>query len=131
MAPAENALRVGLIVNPLAGAGGPLAMHGSDALSGVDVHSRWSSDRAALALQVLDESQPAVQWFTGPAGMGAGLLGGRAEVLSLRATGRAEDTRQLARGLADIDVDLLLFAGGDGTARDVLSAVGSRLPVLG
>jgi predicted polyphosphate/ATP-dependent NAD kinase len=43
----------------------------------------------------------------------------------------AEDTRRAARKLAELDVEMLLFAGGDGTARDILDAIDRRLPVLG
>ncbi|HND15077.1 MAG TPA: ATP-NAD kinase family protein, partial [Pseudomonadales bacterium] len=43
----------------------------------------------------------------------------------------AEHTVAAARALADLPVDLLLFAGGDGTARDVCSVIGTRIPALG
>ncbi|MBI4278406.1 MAG: ATP-NAD kinase family protein, partial [Armatimonadetes bacterium] len=43
----------------------------------------------------------------------------------------AADTERLARVMRDLQVDLLLFAGGDGTARDICGAVGTALPALG
>ena len=43
----------------------------------------------------------------------------------------AQHTQDAARALCAIPVDLLLFAGGDGTARDLCAVVESRLPVLG
>jgi predicted polyphosphate/ATP-dependent NAD kinase len=43
----------------------------------------------------------------------------------------AQDTRQTAQAMLDAGVDLILFAGGDGTARDIVAVVGDRVPVLG
>ena len=43
----------------------------------------------------------------------------------------AEDTRAAALALRDAGVDLLLFAGGDGTARDICAAVGESCHVFG
>ena len=43
----------------------------------------------------------------------------------------ADDTRAAARELRERGVDLLLFAGGDGTARDVVSVIGTDVPLLG
>jgi len=43
----------------------------------------------------------------------------------------AAETRKAARILLELKVDLLLFVGGDGTARDILDAVDMNVPVLG
>ena len=43
----------------------------------------------------------------------------------------SEDTRRAARAMADLCVDLILFAGGDGTALDVYDAIGQTIPSFG
>jgi predicted polyphosphate/ATP-dependent NAD kinase len=136
-------LSVGLIVNPIAGIGGPLAMKGSD---GEDVQRRAlargvsprSNARAAVAVRRLTALHPDLTVVTV-----AGLMGEEAareagvddRHLRVVRTGampsHAEETVRAAREMVDESVDLLLFVGGDGTARDIVEAVGERLAVLG
>ncbi len=67
--------------------------------------------------------------------MGADLAAARGFELDVvgvpRRTTTGRDTQEAARAMADRGIDLLLFAGGDGTARDILAAVGADVPVLG
>ncbi len=132
---------LGLIVNPIAGIGGRLALKGSDDRAAVDRAVRngappVAAARARRTLHVLRAQAPGIEVLAAGGGMGAEL----AEELGLAVTllgyeparpTTAEDTRAAARELLERDVDLLLFAGGDGTARDVVSVVGTELPVLG
>lgn len=132
--------RIGLIVNPVAGIGGRLALKGSDDRVLVDAaRDRGalpvSPTRAVEALRVLAAASPGFELLAAPGAMGADeareagldpvVLGEAAE----RTT--AQDTAGAAERIADLGADLLLFAGGDGTAVDVLHAVGSRIPVVG
>jgi len=43
----------------------------------------------------------------------------------------AEDTKRAAAEMLEKDLDLLVFSGGDGTARDIYSVIGDKLPILG
>jgi predicted polyphosphate/ATP-dependent NAD kinase len=43
----------------------------------------------------------------------------------------AADSEQAARDMAAAGADLILFAGGDGTARTICAAVGTSIPVIG
>lgn len=135
----HNALiRIGLIINPIAGMGGRVGLKGTDGLA---EQARalgalpLAPDKAARALAVL-AGDGDVCILAPPGAMGANLAnasGLRVEILDMIAgeTTAGLDTIEAAKQLQALDVDLLLFAGGDGTARDVCSAVGEGLPVMG
>jgi len=123
--------RLGLIVNPLAGVGGRLALKGSDHRDLVDAAlargaDRPAPERARAALAALPAD---VEILAAGGAMGADIAG--TAITSPLERSTAADTRAAAVALADAGVDLLLFVGGDGTAVDVLAAVGDRLPVIG
>lgn len=134
---------VGLIVNPIAGLGGPAGQKGSDAVDIREIAHRsgyamTSPARARRTVEqlaaLLHHSGRDLHILTGH-----GLLGEDASQGLCRTTlfgadsseSSATDTRALAARLCEAGVDMILFAGGDGTARDVLDAVGGAIPVLG
>lgn len=123
-------MRLGLIVNPLAGLGGPLALKGSDGLPAGVALPGLAGQRAARALAGL--AGVTVLTASGAMGADAARAAGhepRVVHQAPAATGAA-DTVAAARALCAAGIDLLLFAGGDGTARDLIGATGD-VPVLG
>jgi predicted polyphosphate/ATP-dependent NAD kinase len=134
--------RIGLIVNPIAGTGGRAGLHGTDGWDCLTEAlqrggAAISTPRAARTLR-----RPArrgeIAVLAAPGIMGADVAGASgiaAETvgMDLPAEGHttAAHTREAARLLVSEGVDLILFAGGDGTARDVVRAVGSAQPLLG
>lgn len=135
---ADRPLRLGLIINPWAGMGGPLALKGSDGqqayLAARDAPAR-APGRAQRTLRMLADSRDRCRLLTWGGAMGADtarLAGFDAEVLGEPSVPScAADTRRAAEQLLQSGIDLLLFAGGDGTARDIVDAIGGRCPVLG
>jgi predicted polyphosphate/ATP-dependent NAD kinase len=134
-------MRVGLIVNPIAGIGGRVGLKGSD---GVDIQNLAiargaqpkSHLRAAQALEILRPWQELIELVTPPKIMGekvACQCGFTPRVIGKLASGPtcAEDSRRFAQEMLNLPVDLLLFTGGDGTARDIYTVVGMSIPVLG
>lgn len=133
--------KIGLIVNPYAGIGGRVALKGSD---GADIVEkalalgavRLSPKRASEALKELLPFKDQFQLITYPGEMGeseAVALGFTPTVvgsLSGEIT-TAEDTKHAARDMLNQSVELIMFAGGDGTARDMFDAVGTEVPVVG
>jgi len=133
--------KLGLIVNPIAGIGGRVGLKGSD---GLEIRRKAltlgavpeSHNRAVLAIKRLEPLKDAFEIITF-----AGEMGGDAAnecniittVIGSIKPGQttAQDTMQAARQMLQMDVNLLLFAGGDGTARDIYDAIGQELPALG
>jgi predicted polyphosphate/ATP-dependent NAD kinase len=131
--------RIGLVVNPIAGMGGAVGLKGTDGAClarAVDLGAAPRSvERARTALQALSRRAPSFELLTGPGEMGADAA--RASGIAARTLGTAAsptgpvDTRRIALALREAGCGLLLVAGGDGTARDVLGAVGTSPPILG
>ena len=138
---AAGGARLGLIVNPIAGLGGRVGLKGTDSARVVREALRLGGRpeapaRAEVALGgLLRAGGAGAQVLAAPgamgaesaaaAGVGAAVVGERAE------TTGAEDTVRASRAMEEAGADLILFAGGDGTARDVHRAIGTRVPVVG
>ena len=133
--------RLGLIVNPLAGIGGAVGLKGSDGAAIVaEARERGAEPRAharaVRALRVLAPLGERIRIHAGAGAMGedaareAGFAVERAGG-EIPAQTSAAHTVAVARALAALPVDLLLFAGGDGTARDICGAIGTAVPALG
>lgn len=132
--------KLGLIVNPVAGLGGSVALKGSD---GEDTAAKAialgaepkSNSRTKAALEVLVPHQSNITIYTVNDEMGeqtAKALGFNTQVVyQSNSPTTSDDTEAAARLLQQQGVDLILFAGGDGTARNICHAVEDSVPVLG
>lgn len=136
-----NRRRIGLVVNPIAGMGGRVGLKGTDTEAILEKAKQLGAEpvspgRAGNALDALVQSGVDFELLVGPGEMGeleaeaygieATVVG---EVDGERTT--AADTKRVVDEMVDRGIDLLLFAGGDGTARDVAETVGESVPALG
>ena len=133
--------RLGLIINPVAGIGGRVGLKGSD---GVEIQKKalelgavpLSESRTIQALERLKPLKEELEIVTYPGEMGghaAAECGFQIRVIGAIEPGNttAVDTRNAAQEMQRLGMDLLLFSGGDGTARDIYDAVGDGIAVLG
>ena len=132
-------IRLGLIINPIAGMGGAVGLHGTDGDSYLRAAEKGASPvaekRAVRALHRLYSSHPGADITAASGRMGedaarkSGFDPDTVPVRSGQTT--SEDTKAAARAMKSAGAALILFAGGDGTARDVVEAVGAEAPILG
>lgn len=134
--------KLGLVVNPIAGMGGRVGLKGTDGREIIEKARELGAEpespkRAVQALKRLVNIKDDFELVTCPYEMGedeakeSGLT--PTAVIGSITTGNttSHDTTNAAKEMAKLKVDLLLFAGGDGTARDIYDAIGDKLPVLG
>ena len=136
--------RLGLIVNPVAGLGGRVGLKGTDGREIVRRALELGAEpvapvRAGRALARLERHRDAISIVAAAHAMGGDAAlrhGFETELVDTELTNTGEettaaDTRAAAAEMERRRVDLILYAGGDGTTRDIVDAVGTRVPILG
>ena len=138
-------MRIGIVVNPDAGLGGRLGFKGSDGRA-KEARDAGAVDRAGPRMQqciskfkeLLASSlnrmgvSPTIVAWSGRMG-GDWLDGFEYEQRKESPTeSTAQDTSNLVQDLLKSEVDVILYAGGDGTTRDIVNALdGNETPLIG
>jgi len=138
---------IGLIVNPIAGMGGRVGLKGTDGVADEAIRRGArpvAPDKATLMLSALREARDIygaslqLRWKAAGGLMGerelidSGWQPGEFEVVYRPPDkSSSEDTRAACKAMMELNVDLILFCGGDGTARDIFETVGTNVPILG
>ena len=133
--------KIGFIVNPVAGIGGRVGLKGSDGEHIVEKALELGAKPVApqRAKEFLSELKrlggtPQLVGYDGEMGGDeAREVGFDFKALSLvkRSKTTAEDTKSAVKDCVNDGACLIVFVGGDGTARDVLDAIKEGVPVIG
>ena len=138
-------MRIGILVNPDAGLGGKLGFKGSDGRA-KEAREAGAKDRAGPRMQQfinhfiqllnspLNRGQKSPEIFCLEGRMGSTWLNGT-EYTSLGKTKEVtsdKDTKNLINKFIDHQVEIIVYAGGDGTTRDIVNALGdNEIPLIG
>ncbi|MCJ8348521.1 ATP-NAD kinase family protein [Moritella sp.] len=131
--------KLGIIVNPVAGVGGTVALKGSDNVAQQALSLGAIPQANNRMLQALGQFSDLGSRFTvvtagGEMGERCSLELGFNVAVAYRPANEItteQDTYAAVAALLAQDIDLLLFAGGDGTARNICATINDTVPVLG
>ncbi|MGI9204861.1 MAG: ATP-NAD kinase family protein [Woeseiaceae bacterium] len=128
---------IGLIVNPVAGMGGTVGLKGTDGAmheKALSLGAKPVSPARTNEFLTHITCSDLLRLFVAPGRMGAdhaAAAGMNFDVVgNIGEQPGPGDTRKIARKMIDAGAELIVFAGGDGTARDIVDAVGLRVPVI-
>jgi predicted polyphosphate/ATP-dependent NAD kinase len=137
----ERQFKLGIIINPYAGIGGATALKGSDGkltreLALAQGAEKLANQKMQRALAEIRQHIDRVTIFTVAGEMGeqtARQLGFKVILVHTPTVHQteSEDSVLAAKNLVESGVDIIAFAGGDGTATDIFQAIGDVVPVLG
>ena len=136
-----NKIKIGLIVNPISGFGGPLGLKGSDTDDiwdhVTDVYNLPSLQRTYDTLNNIDSKiADKIVFYTGSELLGEYLLKQFSYKFKIVYTSKIQrtsrsDTYNLLNEFKNQNVDLIVFAGGDGTSSDLIKIIDTDIPVVG
>ncbi len=135
-------IRTGFLVNPIAGMGGRVGLKGTDGEAYKKALELGAKPVAPLrAKRFLREYKRLgleryIELYVAPHPMGSKLV--EEEGIPYVLTGElkslitsAQDTKNISQTMVNRGVKLLVFVGGDGTARDIIEAIDKKIPILG
>lgn len=138
---------IGFVVNPIAGMGGRIGLKGTDGVldRAIELGAKpVAPQRVQMFLGRLcslvrsREIEEPIEWLTCAGGMGEDHLKGidigpmTYEIIySPEEPTSADDTIRACKKFLEGGVGLIVFCGGDGTARDVWQTVGQEVPIIG
>ncbi|MFO7678256.1 MAG: ATP-NAD kinase family protein [Thermoplasmatota archaeon] len=135
-------LHIGLLVNPIAGMGGKVGLKGTDGVLQKAIQRGATPIAYNKTVEMLDfflqhKKNYDINWYTAQGDMGEHELSAvgitNYTVIYSPSTTQttAEDTKKVCQQFLKVDLDLLVFCGGDGTARDIFSVVEKKITLLG
>lgn len=135
-------IKIGFVVNPIAGMGGRVGLKGTDNVVDEAIKRGAKPVAPGKAVETVKEflskyaQDDDIVWFTCSGDMGAdelvkaGVKDFKVVYIAPKKTSPG-DTKNACKHFLDEKVDLILFCGGDGTARDIFSVVRDKIPILG
>jgi predicted polyphosphate/ATP-dependent NAD kinase len=129
--------KIGLIINPIAGMGGTVGLKGTDGViykKAIEMGATPVTPIRANELLSNINNKQKITLLVAPDEMGANIV--KNLVINFKIIGEIskettkEDTKRIAKQMIEEDIDLLIFCGGDGTARDIYDSIGLEKPVV-
>ena len=135
---------IGFLINPIAGMGGKVGLKGTD---GAEILKKAkelgakpiSQIRAEETISLILNMKVEIKWLTCSKDMGEDVLkkvgykGGEdyKVVYDTPPTTTTQDTKNACTKFKEMKAELILFCGGDGTARDISYIIGKDIPIIG
>lgn len=134
-------MRLGIIVNPIAGIGGPMGLGGSDNISWLaELGVRGPSHKRAVVFlthlrkTIISNNESAIELYVGEEQYGytSTVEAGLQPRVTIECRQESKlCSRIIAEKMSSENVDLIVFFGGDGTAFDVAKGTRGKTPMIG
>ncbi|MFX0187847.1 MAG: ATP-NAD kinase family protein [Candidatus Hodarchaeota archaeon] len=133
----KNRKKIGLIINPIAGMGGSVGLKGTDGhiyKKALQMGAKPITPQRTITLINHIKNKENLWLFVAPGRMGVDIV--KDQGLKFEVIGKigdetsAADTKRIAKKMLEENIELLIFCGGDGTARDIFDAIELKIPVI-
>lgn len=139
----DKKYKIGFIVNPIAGMGGKVGLKGTDGVLDEAIKKGAKPIAEKKSINMLKNfvskynSKNKIDWYTCGKKMGeeelrkAGIQNFEIVYSPENKKTSSKDTKKACKKFLEKKIDLIVFCGGDGTARDIYNTVKTKTPILG